>query len=156
MVAWWIMPAATLGIALYARSKRKAGKVRWIPKTEAEVKRLPTGFVMASLLESGDELPAPKEGHRWKELSFLLSTSPLTPPEEVHIHVLDPIFNNAQGLSTFLTSQQMAKEAFELPGGLGSTYLTSQGVKRSPELGFFLTAEYLETAPHLDYFSSEI
>lgn len=141
--AWWLMPGLTLGVALYVRSKRKAGKVRWIEKTEEELKKLPAGLIMAKLLDYGDELPQPPEGFKWREITMLISTTPISAPEELVVHVLDPIFQNGEGL--------LPVHSLEEPGigSLGSTYLTTQQEEASPHLGYFLTEQYLQTAPHL-------
>lgn len=147
MVAWWLMPAIMLGTSLYAKARMKAGKFRWIPKTEAEVKKLPVGYVMATMVETGDELPVPPAGHGWKEIKMLMATTPLTPPEEIVMHVMEPMFANAQAIGGFLTSQQITD-----PTGLGSTYPTTQEIAVAPRLSNFLTREYYATAPQLDGF----
>ena len=95
--ARWMMPAVTLAIALYVKGKRKAGKVRWVERTEEQLKKLPAGFILAKLLDYGDELPPPPEGSKWREITMLVSTSPISAPEELVVHVLDPIFMNQEG-----------------------------------------------------------
>ena len=145
MVAWWLMPAIMLGTSLYAKGKMKSGKFRWIPKTEAEVKKLPVGYVMATMVETGDALPVPPTGHGWKEIKILMSTTPLTPPEEISMHVMEPMSANAPAFSGFLTAQQVVD-----PTGLGSSYATTQEIAASPKLGDFLTQEYQNAAPRLE------
>ena len=170
-MAWWLMPAVTLGIALYAKGKRKAGKVRWIPKTKEDVKKLPAGLVLAQLIEYGDELPEPPQGHRWMPMTFMLSTTPLTPAEEVEIHVLEAMFSNGDGVGSFLTVQQMEQRPMPSVAlqrgveGMGSSYLTTQEVDSSPRLagllgvsnlGYFLTTQEMGTAPQLDQYAADI
>lgn len=138
----WLLPAMLIGTALWARSKRSSGKVRWVQKTEQEVKQMPIGLVLEQQMESGDALPAPKEGHRWKAIQMYVATSPLTAPEEIVIHVLEPIFG--ANLSAFLTTQLV-----QSPTGLGSSYLTTDDVTVSPKLSGFLSVQRLQRAPHL-------
>ena len=74
---------------------------------------------------------------------MLISTSPFSAPDELVVHVPEPMFQNGEGLLP------VVPHTLE---GLGSTYLTSQGEERSPHLsgvGYFLTEQYLETAPIL-------
>jgi hypothetical protein len=137
-----LFPAILVGTSLWARKKRTAGSVRWIRKTEEQVKRLPVGLALERHMEHGDALPQAPAGFRWKGIKMLVATSIFTAPEDMEVYVLEPMFNG--GLNAFLTKQLVQR-----PTGLGSSYLTTQDVQVNPHLGYFLTTQGLRTAPVL-------
>lgn len=112
---WWLTPAIIAGAYYYAKAKGKEGRVRWLRETEAAMLTLPTALLM-SKVESGDRLPQPPNGFVWHAVKIFMSSSPLAPPAEVEINVLDPIVNgmipkSVSGLegtmlSNFLTAPQ--------------------------------------------------
>lgn len=121
-MAWWVMPALTLGAALWTKYKRTAGKFRWVRMTEKKLRQLPPGLVLARELETGDSLPDAPEGYSWKAVTMLLSTTPLTPPQEVVIHALEP---------KLPITRPASMEA------MASSYMTAQEAKGSPNLGWW-------------------
>lgn len=118
-MAWWFTPALMFGVSYYVRNKIKSAKVRWLNMPEAEAKKLPTIAAIAKS-EGGEALPEPPEGYRWKPITLIYSASPFAPQSTFEVNVLESWLGNGAP-----TSQEV--------GGLH----------------YFLTREYLQTAPRL-------
>lgn len=150
---WWVLPAITFGVATYVKSRtdKKNGKVRWLNMTEAEMMAFPLG-ILATKIESGDQLPFPKVGYRWKHVTMVMATSIFSAPTEADFYVFEKKNGANMGmtmdaLGTFLTQRQAyaphvappeveAAAPFEWVGsmGVGSSYLTSQEAQGSAQL----------------------
>lgn len=103
MFGGWVFPALLFGAGLYIKQKQKAGKFRWIAQPEGAVKAMPVILAVAKS-ESGEALPEPPQGFRWKEIVLMYAASPLSAPSEARIHVLEQWLNNAPaGANSFVS-----------------------------------------------------
>ena len=103
MLGGWLFPAVLFGAGLYIKQKQKAGKFRWIAQPEDQVKAMPVIFAVAKS-ESGEALPEPPQGFRWKEIVLTYAASPLSAPSEARIHVLEQWLNSAPaGANSFVS-----------------------------------------------------
>jgi hypothetical protein len=146
------MPAITFGVAAYVKKKtdKTNGKVRWLNMTEAEMTAFPLGL-LATKIESGNSLPAPRAGYQWKHIRMMTATSIFSTPSESDFYALEKQQKGAQmsmdALGTFLTQRQAyaphvpppeveAVAPFQWVGemGIGSSYLTTQEAQGSPEM----------------------
>lgn len=123
-MAWWTVPAITIGAMLLVRTKGKAGKFRWIELTEEQVELAPIGLIMARV-KSGEELPDPPPMTTWKPMQIAVAPSPFAAVQRITLHVLEK-----------WQEGPLQQEPTEPIAG-------------ASDLGFFLTKEYLETAPVL-------
>ncbi len=87
-MAWWTMPAITIGAMFLVKQRGKAGKVRWINLTKDDVSRAPIGLIMAQL-QSGDALPNPPDGTTWKPMKIAVAPSPFAAVQEITINILE-------------------------------------------------------------------
>ncbi len=87
-MAWWTMPALTVGAMYLVKRKGKAGKFRWVELTKADVSRAPISLIMAQI-SSGPELPEPPAGTTWKPMEIAIAPSPFAAVQEVTIHILE-------------------------------------------------------------------
>jgi len=147
---WWLMPAITFGVTAYVkgRTKEEKGKVRWLNMTQAEMMAYPLG-ILATKFETGDALPAPPKGYRWKLVKMLMTTNIFATPSEATFYIKENGLQIGQtnALSNFLTQPQayghhpappevIAVAPFEWAGqiGVGSSYLTHQEAQGSVRL----------------------
>lgn len=114
MLGGWLFPAVLFGAGLWIKQKQKAGKFRWIAQGEDAVKAMPVILAVAKA-ESGEALPEPPQGFRWKEITLIYSVSPLSPPSEARIHVLEQWLNGIQPEQT-ANSSHVTVEGLGLAG----------------------------------------
>lgn len=140
-MAWWMLPGVLIGASLVVKARAKAGKVRWLAMTETDLQKLPIALALMQA-STGDALPQPPAGHRWKPVKMLVSPSPFAAPEETVVHVAERIFDGPK-LGNYLTAEQarratipppevVAVAPFEWAGtrGIGSTYLTTDELRQ--------------------------
>ena len=107
-VPWWLMPGAMFGISQYLKSMGSRGKFRWVAKPELEVRGMSI-LVVVTEAESGDALPPPPSGYRWKPIQLTFQPGPLSAPAIVTVHVLDDAqaATGVPGVAGFLTVQHL-------------------------------------------------
>ena len=107
-IASWLMPVAMFGVSTYLKSMGTRGKFRWIVKPELEV-RGQSILTNVTTAESGDVLPVPPDGYRWKPIQLTFQSGPLAAPAVVEIHVLQEApQESSTGTAGFLSVEHLA------------------------------------------------
>jgi hypothetical protein len=138
----WIMPVVIGGLMLYGKNKASAA-YRWMLADEASILSMPVALLLTKL-DTGEKLPDPTAGYRWKPIDITFAASPFTTPEKMTVHVLEKVPDAAAtpaAVSGFLTSQSMMATAMH-------GFLTSQAVEAASMHGF-LDKETALMSPHV-------
>lgn len=145
-MASWLMPAVIGGLMLYAKNKASAA-FRWIMSDEDSILSMPVALLLTKV-ETGEALPAPPAGFRWKAVQVNFASTPFAAPQQLAVNVLEQWLNGssmsapaapAPAVNGFLTAQAMMQTGMQ-------GFLTSQGVMEAGMKGF-LDRESAALAP---------
>jgi hypothetical protein len=175
MGAWWVMPAVIGGLMMYGKGKASAA-FRWILSDVDSVLSMPVALLLTKV-QTGEALPAPPEGFRWKPIDVTFAASPFATPQKLTVNVLEQWLNGvpkppgvsgfltsqammAAGMHGFVTTQELASKAMEGFLDKENALLAPQmaevlrredylyAPQTAPDFGGYATKEALDASPH--------